>query len=267
MTGVATSGACCAAAAPGRVRLDVAVVQRVLQRAGVLWPTQRAAVLYQRCHSLAEVLEFVSVLATAAGVPERGEALVRGLRAALRAAACGVRSADARLAAAGAAAAGAAPVVAVLAGLAPPRLAGAWVPELLALAGARSAPGWPSPAEPPANLSWPALRCAAPAVLLLCLPGLAAHDAAAGLAVLAALPGFWSLPAVRAGRVFVVDQELLCRPGPRLVLGAALLAHLVDPATVQLPAALPPGAVLRLRLAGGQRCRSRRVPNYAERYC
>jgi ABC-type Fe3+-hydroxamate transport system substrate-binding protein len=34
-------------------------------------------------------------------------------------------------------------------------------------------------------------------------------------AELAALPGWWAVPAVRTGRVFVVDHSLFSRPGPR----------------------------------------------------
>ena len=40
-------------------------------------------------------------------------------------------------------------------------------------------------------------------------------------AELAALPGWWALPAVRTGRVFVADHSLFSRPGPR----SALLPH------------------------------------------
>jgi hypothetical protein len=39
-------------------------------------------------------------------------------------------------------------------------------------------------------------------------------------AELAALPGWWALPAVRSGRVFVVDHSLFSRPGPRSALNA-----------------------------------------------
>ena len=53
--------------------------------------------------------------------------------------------------------------------------------------------------------------------------GTGASEAAAGcralsdLSELAARPGWWQLPAVKEGRVFVADHALLCRPGPRWV--------------------------------------------------
>ncbi|KAF6259579.1 hypothetical protein COO60DRAFT_1294762 [Scenedesmus sp. NREL 46B-D3] len=248
-------------AVPGRVRLEVAVVQRVLQRAGVLWPEQRAVVLYQRCHSVSEVLEFILVLADAAGVPERGVQLVAGLRARLRAAA-------GRGAAAGCFdPADSPPLVVVLDGVSPVRLAGFWLPEMLQLAGARQAGICPAAAEPPSSTSWGQLRGAAPGMLVLALQGLNAAQAAVQLEQLAVQPGFWALPAVRAGAVFVVDHTLLCRPGPGLVLGLELLGHLVAPGRQPLPAGLPMGSVLKLSLHSGQRCRPRLLPNYMARYC
>jgi ABC-type hemin transport system substrate-binding protein len=281
--GSTTNGA---VAVPGRVRLKVAVVQRVLQRAGVLWPEQRAVVLYQRCHSVSEVLEFILVLANAAGVPERGVQLVAGLRARLRAAACrvcrsmrssraatlavsrrGSSSVEGAAAAAGGAASAGPPLVMVLDGVNPVRLAGFWLPEMLQLAGGKQASICPAAAEPPSNISWSQLRAAAPGMLILALQGLNAGQAALHMEQLAVQPGFWALPAVRSGAVYAVDHTLLCRPGPGLVLGVELLGHLVAPEQQPLPAGLPMGSVLKLSLHSGQRCRPRLLPNYMARYC
>ena len=41
---------------------------------------------------------------------------------------------------------------------------------------------------------------------------------------LAALPGWWGLPAVKSGCVFVVDHAPFLRPGPRLVLPLDVLS-------------------------------------------
>jgi len=42
--------------------------------------------------------------------------------------------------------------------------------------------------------------------------------------------GFSNLPAARTGRVFAVDaNSYFARPGPRLVEGVELLAHLINP--------------------------------------
>lgn len=53
-------------------------------------------------------------------------------------------------------------------------------------------------------------------------------------------PAFASVPAVRAGRVFGMDPDLLLRPGPRLVEGAETLARLFrddapDPSILRSP--------------------------------
>jgi hypothetical protein len=124
---------------------------------------------------------------------------------------------------------------------------------------------------------------------VLCRPGGSSADAAAEAAALAALPGWWSLPAVRRGQVYAVDSALLLRPGPRLAQGAALLAHVVGAARAAaadeargggggggggggaasaavppVPLSLPPGSARRLILHGGQRCRARLLPFYFE---
>jgi iron complex transport system substrate-binding protein len=43
-------------------------------------------------------------------------------------------------------------------------------------------------------------------------------------------PGWGQLPAVKAGRVYAVDANAyFARPGPRLIDGVELLAHLIHP--------------------------------------
>lgn len=43
-------------------------------------------------------------------------------------------------------------------------------------------------------------------------------------------PGFGSISAVRAGRIYLVNSDLITRPGPRVVEGLELLAGLLHPA-------------------------------------
>ena len=50
------------------------------------------------------------------------------------------------------------------------------------------------------------------------------------MAQLALLPGFWDLPAVRNGRVYLVNgSDYFSRPGPRLADSLELLASLIHP--------------------------------------
>ena len=47
--------------------------------------------------------------------------------------------------------------------------------------------------------------------------GASPQGALAFVTELAALPGWWGLPAVKSGCVFVVDHAPFLRPGPRVV--------------------------------------------------
>jgi iron complex transport system substrate-binding protein len=62
--------------------------------------------------------------------------------------------------------------------------------------------------------------------------------------VLAGMPGWGELPAVRAGRVYAVDSGYFSRPGPRLTTGLEILARCFHPTRFGGP--LPPGAAARL---------------------
>lgn len=59
------------------------------------------------------------------------------------------------------------------------------------------------------------VRSFEPEVLVLspcsCNPSRALSEVAG----LASLPGWWSLPAVRSGQVYIVDHAYFSRPGPR----------------------------------------------------
>ena len=155
------------------------------------------------------------------------------------------------------------PTVAVLAAPATPIACGGWVPEVVALAGGDAALPCVGPGDPSSLLSWDDLRRAAPSVIIIVAPrrGGGRGGAPHAVAELAVRAGWWALPAVRAGAVFIIDCALLARPGPRLADGAeAVLAALaaVRCGTDAPPDACPrppPGALLKLVLAGGQRCR------------
>jgi iron complex transport system substrate-binding protein len=60
-------------------------------------------------------------------------------------------------------------------------------------------------------------------------------------------PGLSEVPAVRHGRVYAVDaSSYFARPGPRVVEGTELLAHLLHPAVFQWRG--PKDAYLRLKV-------------------
>ena len=61
------------------------------------------------------------------------------------------------------------------------------------------------------------VRSHAPEVLVLMQCGVSPQGVLAGVTELAALPGWWSLPAVKNGCVYIVDHAPFLRPGPRVV--------------------------------------------------
>ncbi|MHB8646906.1 MAG: ABC transporter substrate-binding protein, partial [Thermomicrobiales bacterium] len=154
-------------------------------------------------------------VAEAAGVPERGASVVGGLQARLDA----VQQAGAGRER---------PRVALLEWLDPPFVAGHWGPEMIAGAGGMDVLG--SVGEKSARICWEHLREAAPTVIVVAPCGYDVARARADLAE-SPLPPWWGdLPAVRSGRVFVMDGNAhISRPGPRVVDGTELLARLLHP--------------------------------------
>jgi iron complex transport system substrate-binding protein len=106
--------------------------------------------------------------------------------------------------------------------------AGHWVAEMIALAGgvdqlARA--GVDS-----VRTAWEEVVRWAPEVLILSPCGCNLAQAIEQLPVVRALPAWSTLPAVRAGRVFCVNANAyFARPGPRVIDGTELLAHLFHP--------------------------------------
>lgn len=49
------------------------------------------------------------------------------------------------------------------------------------------------------------------------------------MAQLASLPGWWSLPAMRTGHLYVCNHSLFTIPGPRLVEGIELMSRILHP--------------------------------------
>jgi iron complex transport system substrate-binding protein len=113
--------------------------------------------------------------------------------------------------------------------LQPMLAAGAWVPELVRLAGGEDVAGSTEHAAP---LSEQQLVETAPEVLVFALCGLPLRTSlAAARTALGRMRGAWrDVPALHAGRVAVVDGErVLSRPGPLLVPSLECLAEILHP--------------------------------------
>lgn len=173
-------------------------------------------VLQQDPTTLGEVLEDVARLGEAAAVPERG----RELRAEL----------ESRLDAVRAAVAGAPrPRVIALEWLDPPFLGGHWIPEMIAIAGGEDVAGHSGAKSP--EVKWEALAGLAPDVVVVMPCGWYVEESRAQ-----ALEHRERIAALGAARVFAVDAaSTYSRPGPRLIDGVELLAHLLHPERVEAP--------------------------------
>jgi iron complex transport system substrate-binding protein len=163
-------------------------------------------------HSLDDVLRSIVSIAAAAGVPERGRAVVRSLRARLDTVAETVAGRPR-------------PRVAMLEWVDPPFAAGHWVPDLVSAAGGESVLGTPGGRS--VEVAWSALVAAEPDVVVVAPCGYQL-DAACEQAstVLGRLPA--RVP------VWAIDADgLVVRAGPRLVDGIEALASVLHPEAVR----------------------------------
>ena len=105
---------------------------------------------------------------------------------------------------------------------------GHWVPEMVRIAGGVdeiSREGSDS-----IRISWQDVLAWSPEILVVMPCGYHLEKVIALAAKLRALPGWWDLPAVRNRQVYAVDaSSYFARPGPRVVEGTELLAHLIHP--------------------------------------
>jgi iron complex transport system substrate-binding protein len=172
----------------------------------------RPRVLQQDPSALSEVLEDVIRLGEAAGIPRRAHELRGELEG---------RLATVRAEVAGAAA----PRVIALEWFDPPYVAGHWVPEMIAVAGGEDVAGPPGLKSP--EVSWGELAGLSADVVVAMPCGWHVEDSRA----------HWDrLEALGAGRIFAVDAaSTFSRPGPRLIDGVELLAHILHPDLVEPP--------------------------------
>jgi iron complex transport system substrate-binding protein len=186
-----------------------------VERAVCAWTRHPAAIVSCRPHSLADVDADIRRIATAAGVPARGEALVKLMSAGLDRVRAAVADRPPRR-------------LAFIEWIEPAMSGGHWMPELIAAAGGLSLFGETGSTSP--WITWDAVAAGDPDVILV---GPCGYDIATTRRAMRELDGnaIWpSLRAVREGRVFVADgNAFFNRPGPRLVESAEILAEVLHP--------------------------------------
>ena len=103
---------------------------------------------------------------------------------------------------------------------------GQWQHEMVRMAGGHSYPAQVH--DQP--ISWHQIREYAPEVIVVAPCNCSMEQARRDMPSLEALPGYWSLPAVRHGRVFLADgREYFNGYGPRIVKTLELLAYSMHP--------------------------------------
>ena len=122
------------------------------------------------------------------------------------------------------------PRVFILEWIDPCYCSGHWVPEMIELAGGEDGLG--RKGQDSVRIAWHDIAAWSPEVLIVSPCGFDTGKAAAQAKQLLQQPGWGDLPAVQDGRIFAVDANAyFSRPGPRVVDGVELLAHLIYPET------------------------------------
>jgi iron complex transport system substrate-binding protein len=173
-------------------------------------------VIYLTPRSLDGIFGNLLEVGCATGRAAMADSLVAAMRARLDRIAATVRRAAAR------------PRVFCMEWLDPVYCSGHWVPEMVALAGGEDALG--RMGTDSVRIPWDDVRKWAPEILVLMPCGYRLEKVIELAPQIFANPGWNELPAVQQGRVFAADaNSYFARPGPRVVEGTELLAHLIHP--------------------------------------
>lgn len=173
-------------------------------------------VLWFSPHSLAEIFDDLRALGAATGRLVQAEKICAAAQMRLKNIAQSAGKAPRR------------PRVLCLEWIDPYYCCGHWVPEMVELAGGEDALG--RKGVDSVRISWAEIAAWAPEILIVSPCGFGMEDAAIQARKLLQQDGWRDLPAVRNRRVFAVDANAyFARPGPRVVDGVELLAHLFHP--------------------------------------
>jgi iron complex transport system substrate-binding protein len=182
--------------------------------------------------TLGEVVGDVRTLAQATDMKDAGVDLVSELADRLDRVKLAVRSAEPR------------PRVLALEWLDPPFTGGHWVPQMIEQAGGEDVMGFPG--ERSREASWDELAAAQPDIVVSMPCGYYAERAAHEV-----MEHRQEIARLGAGQVVAVDAAAyFSRPGPRLVDGVELLAHILHPDLVDAP---PPGRFIEIDLGAALR--------------
>lgn len=107
-------------------------------------------------------------------------------------------------------------------------VAGHWIPEMVEYAGGQDLLG--RPRQPSYVVDWDAVRAADPEVLVVMPCGFDVPRVREEIHLLTDRPGWRELRAVREQHVYLTEAtSYFSRPGPRLIDGLEILAHILHP--------------------------------------
>lgn len=175
---------------------------------------QKPQVIWMSPHSIADIQSDITAVAKAAGREAEAHRLFIQMSARLARVADAVKSVPR-------------PRVFCAEWIDPLFCSGHWIPEMVEIAGGTEVLGrkW----KDSVRLNWNQVLETQPEIIILMACGYNCDEAMRRSAWLAEQPGFADLPAVRQNRVYVVDAGYFSRPGPRVIEGTELLAHLIHP--------------------------------------
>jgi iron complex transport system substrate-binding protein len=187
---------------------EVSQVLRALPKVPeILWLTPR---------SIAEIEDNVRSLGMATGHSREAEALIERGRARLKKIKTVTENLEQR------------PRVFCMEWVDPVYTSGHWVPEMVRIAGGVDELG--KEGADSVRISWEEVVRYQPEVLVVMPCGFNLAQVVEQTPRLFDYPGWSQLPAVQNGRVYAVDaNSFFARPGPRVVEGTELLAHLIHP--------------------------------------
>ena len=196
----------CQVCAPSGNELSQAV-KVLAKKPEILWMTPK---------SIAGIEDNIRALGQATGLQHRAEELIAGGRARIEAIKARVRDLSAR------------PRAFCMEWLDPIYCSGHWVPELVKIAGGIDALG--REGSDSVRTPWSDVQKWDPEILVVIPCGLHIDKVIEQTPKLCEYEGWQDMTAVRDNRVYAVDaNSYFARPGPRVVDGAELLAHLLHP--------------------------------------
>ena len=177
---------------------------------------KKPRILWLTPNSLEEIAGNVLELGEATGRTKQAEELVAAARVRLEKIAALTRNLSHR------------PRVFCMEWLDPVYCSGHWVPEMVQLAGGEDSLA--QEGKDSVRVGWDEVVEWAPEVLIITPCGFNLEQTVEQSDKLSTFPDWSSLPAVRNDRVYAVDaNSYFARPGPRVVDGTELLAHLIHP--------------------------------------